>query len=270
MGKDSEDSDNDEKDVTEEAPEEGKKRKRKRKRKRKNAQDEDTEETLKEEIEQAAPTIDDERSQQVDRTIFVEGIPFSATAPDVKAFFVGHGLTDIEECRLPVWQDSGRLRGYGHIVFQTLESKTRAIKELNGKYLKDRYLTISEAKKPREQQRSESTSPPSRTLLVANLSYQATEEDIEKVLKKYGAIVDGGVRVVRHSADERRSKGFAYVEFEDVQAATAAMKDRIVILDRPCRTDYDHGRIKGSFRAANGRFWSKEYGQGGSKRHRDS
>lgn len=276
--RDEDDNSNDDKkdneSDTEEAQEDGtegkKKRHRKRKRKRKTDDEQQQQPKNEEKSKDKDAPEEDERAAQVDRTVFVEGIPFTASPQDVKDFFIQHDLKDLEECRLPVWQDSGRLRGYGHIVFESVESKEKA-KTLSGKYLKDRYLTITEAKKPKDQHRSESTSAPSRTLLVANLSYEATEEDIEKVMEKFGTIVDGGVRVVRHSAEHRRSKGFAYVEFEDIETATAVMKERIEILNRPCRTDYDHGRIKGSFRTASGRFWNKEHRSGDApKRHREA
>jgi len=59
----------------------------------------------------------------------VEGLPFAATEDDIKDFFRSVGI--IEEIRLPQWHDSGRLRGYGHIVFKK-ESSAAAALELDG------------------------------------------------------------------------------------------------------------------------------------------
>jgi len=231
---------------------------RKRKRKRKSRKQEhvgvDSGQLSRDEKEVPPKTCETERTTQVERTVFVEGIPFHASPDDVKGFFMNHEVDDIEDCRLPQWQDSGRLRGYGHVVFKSKASRDKAI-GLSGKYLQNRYLSIAEARAPRDPFEQSSQSEPSNTILLQNLAYDATEEDIEKVLGEYGEISRGGARVVRHSANDRRSKGFAYVQFEDIESAKRVMQEKIVVLNRPCRMDYDHGRVKGSFRAADGRLW---------------
>ena len=82
----------------------------------------------------------------------MEGIPYTASYDDVRQFFtsdeekvtekvieskqqddddndVDNDTTTkklssnihIKDIRLPVWNDTGRLRGYGHIVFDTIE-----------------------------------------------------------------------------------------------------------------------------------------------------
>jgi nucleolin len=277
------------------------KKRRRRKRKRRNKDngcgddDDKTATTTTSALLKPAPTtIDEQRASECDRTVFVEGIPYDATEQDLRDFFVTHGnLLDIVECRLPVWQDSGRLRGYGHVVFGSLDSHQKAVQELSGKYLRNRFLSIQPARRPRDPTAEEDEtgaaaghgkqllSEPSKTILLNNLSYEATEQDIQTVLEKFGTIVPGGVRVVRNSVNHKQSKGFAYVEFDDMVAATAVMQNRIVILNRPCRTDYDHGRVRGSFRTATGQLWQKEYGgtnkptlhsehQTGAKRQRQS
>jgi nucleolin len=47
------------------------------------------------------------------------------------------------------WQDSGRLRGYGHVVFDSEGSRNKAVDEINGKHLGARYLTVQAPKAPR-------------------------------------------------------------------------------------------------------------------------
>jgi nucleolin len=232
-----------------------KRRRRKRNRNKKNAEDQEGEKVATPQL----TSIESERSSQVDRTVFVEGIPYTAKPDDIREFFQQHGLEDIEDVRLPVWQDTGRLRGFGHVVFTSLTSKDKAL-ALSGKYLQNRYLSISAANKPKEQRFEATSSEPSKKIMLKNLSYEATEEDIQAALEKYGRIVEGGVRVVRHSVGERRSKGFAYVEFESIESAKKVMQQKIVIHNRQACCDYDHGRVKGSFRTADGRYWQKEYG----------
>jgi nucleolin len=248
------------------------KRKRKRKRKAKQQETEASATDAGGEIDNTSADVlgkvDMTKTNQVDRTVFVEGIPYVCSEQDVRDFFSGHGLEDIEDLRLPVWQDSGRLRGYGHVVFACQESHKKAIQELSGKYLKNRYLSVKPAAAPKgpedsskEHHRPEQNLKPSKTIMLQNLSYEATEEDIQPVLEYFGKTVSGGIRVVRHSSTQR-SKGFAYVEFESIESATAAYESKrpIAVQGRPCRVDYDHGRMKGSYRAASGHLWEKEFG----------
>jgi len=72
-------------------------------------------------------------SSEADRTIYVEGLPYSASEDDVRTHFKDVG--DIESIRLARWHDSGRLRGYGHIVFQNIKSINEALKLDGMKFL---------------------------------------------------------------------------------------------------------------------------------------
>jgi nucleolin len=275
-------------DVASNSPrDETSKRRRKRKRKKKAAVDDEEDDNAKgddDAAEKVHTNVDGDKKKatELDRTVFVEGIPFSCTQDDVKTFFVSNGVDDIEDIRLPRWPDSGRLRGYGHVVFESDTSREKAIKELNGKHLQNRYLNIQAAKQrsvtsaATPSTTAEPNNNPSKTIMLNNLSYEAEEVDIVKVLERYGTIVDGGVRVVRHS-QTGRSKGFAYVEFDNLNAAMRVVSDanKIEIQSRRCRVEYDHGRVKGSFRTADHKLWHKEYGRlapagGSSKRTKPS
>ena len=57
-----------------------------------------------------------------DRTIYIQGLPFSATEDDVRKLFEPCGK--IDSIRLPKWHDSGRIKGYGHIEYQDSSSAT--------------------------------------------------------------------------------------------------------------------------------------------------
>ena len=271
---------------------EGSKRKRKRKRKKK-SKDESEQVTEAENEEQEE---EDETVQQnsVDCTVYVEGIPFDARPDDVKEFFESNGqITDILELRLPTWQDSGRLRGYGHIHFASQTSYDKAL-TLSGKHMGKRYLTIQPCNTPKgfggggyDQggRSSVPNEPPPdncRTLFVNNLPYAAIEEDIMKVFAKLSGGVDNieGVRIARNSVN-RQSKGFCYVDFVSsddchrvVKKAASKPGKRIIVGGRPVRIDYDTGRMKGSFRSETGRLYTKEakeqqqQGSGGGKRRR--
>lgn len=148
------------------------------------------------------------------------------------------------------------------------------MKELSGKNLKRRYLTIQEAKAPRPDTSmgvisSSGNSKPRtqpvgcKTVFIKNLPYHATEEDILDVFRVCGkVVVDGGVRIARNY-ENRQSKGFAYVEFKNPEGAFGAVqkasKGDMKVLGRPCFVDYDEGSMKGSFKTKDGRMWSREH-----------
>ena len=168
-------------------------------------------------------------------------------------------------CAFPRWQDSGRLRGFGHVVFETSASREKALAELNGKHMGKRYLTIQAAKAPRnEQQQPTVRAQPEGCAVVfcRNLPYHAVEEDIESVFGRFGKIVEGGVRIARNY-QTRQSKGFCYVQFKNPEGAHAAvqqqLKSRIRVLNRAVFVDYDEGSMKGSFKTDSGRLWSREH-----------
>jgi nucleolin len=246
-------------ETQEEGAPSGGKRKRKRKRKKKTTEDE--EEEKEEPDEQAA------NHSYVVSTVYVEGIPFDATTEQVKRFFVSNGVEDVTELRLPTWQDSGRLRGYGHVLFDSEASYEKAL-TLSGKYMQNRYLTIQAANVPKSggNRPRVNTEPPPKdclTLFVHNLPYGATEDEIQSVFAKHGEVAEDGVRIARNSVN-RQSKGFAYVDFESPKDAQnvmkACIKKALSVGGRMVRLDYDTGRMKGSFRAESGLLWTKEHG----------
>jgi RNA recognition motif-containing protein len=71
------------------------------------------------------PSTTDVDTYSDDKTVYVEGLPFSATEEDIISFFSPAGK--VASIRLPRWHDSGRLRGYGHVVFQDRASAQKAM-----------------------------------------------------------------------------------------------------------------------------------------------
>lgn len=233
--------------------------KRKRKRKRKQADNEKDSDTP------AEPEPNDPVAT-LDRTVYVEGIPFDCTNDEVREFFTSAlNLTDVVDLRLPQWQDSGRLRGFGHIVFKSKESRDEAISQSRKHYLRNRYVTIQEAKPPSVDAAISRPLRPQpvncRTIFCRNLPFSATKEDIENLFRSCGKIVEGGVRIA-WNYHTRQSKGFCYVEFKHPEGAYAAVTNQPWKLQgRVCQIDYDEGSIKGSYKTEEGRLWRKEYHQ---------
>ena len=297
--------------------------------------------------EASSESIVTDGSDEIDRTVYMEGIPFHATYEQILDFLTrpnttqqdttstkhdqtsttttGTGSTtkrtkiqrnEIIDVRLPIWQDTGRYRGYGHVVFTTQEIQHYAMQNLHQQYFfvihnsadshdknhnhnnkNNRYISMTQAKSKRPPPATNSTlandkdqanatstpilSEPSKTIILRNLSYQATEEDIYHALEGLNTntnaassfttptLESGQIRIVRHTIPPYRSKGMAYVTFPNLNDAIhcmtciqqqAASTLPFSICQRTItHYDYDHGRIKGSFRTAQHTFWSTTY-----------
>ena len=128
-----------------------------------------------------------------DRTIYIQGLPFSATEDEVRTLFEPCGK--IASIRLPRWHDSGRIKGYGHVEFNDNSSATKAL-DLSGEYIQDRYITVDRPQTPRSVQAQESgkvvVEKPvgCRRIFVKNLPYEVTDEDIREAFKVFGPITN--------------------------------------------------------------------------------
>jgi RNA recognition motif-containing protein len=62
----------------------------------------------------------------------------------------------------------------------------------------------------------------SKKIYVGNLNYTSTEDDLAELFAQYGTVL--GVNIVT-DRDTNRSKGFAFVEMEDADAADKAIAE---------------------------------------------
>ncbi|CAH0375016.1 unnamed protein product [Pelagomonas calceolata] len=203
----------------------------------------------------AAPApapFDDEAA----RTVYCEGLRYDEAEDDVRAFFAAHGA--IKELRLPRYQDSGRLRGYGHIEYESANSATAALKA-SGSSLGGRYVTIQPSKAKDQATWTPRPRPDGcRTVFVKNLPYDIPSDALRRSFEKFGKINDVRLAVHNHT---QRQKGFGYVTFVKETSAEAAVRGQggVTVRGRAVYVDYDApgGGPKASFRAATGQPWAK-------------
>lgn len=91
-------------------------------------------------------------------------------------------------------------------------------------------------------------------LFVGKLSFNTTDESLQKLFAEYGKVVSAHVATDR---DSNRSKGFGFVEMEDQESAQKAItaldgttyEDRVIIVNvaRP-REDRPQNQNRGNFR----------------------
>lgn len=111
-----------------------------------------------------------------------------------------------------------------------------------------------------------------KKLFVGSISFQATEEDLEKLFSQVGNVES--VKIIT-DLDTGRSKGFGFVEMaeeEDAQKAItdlngATLMDRTIVVNeaRP-----KPPREKRSFGAGRGGYGGDDRGRGGFNKRRDT
>lgn len=229
---------------------------RKKVKKTKSVKDDDTVEDQDLLVEEVA--------QKVEATIYVEGIPYDCDEGDIVTHFSPCGI--VKEVRLPRYQDSGRPRGYAHVLFESASSIPGALK-MDKKYLKRRYLSVRKAEKPRsvelalEQQKQANISVNKikgcRTVFIKQLPYDIEEDQVKQALQNCGNIVS--VRLPLWN-DTKKLKGFGYVEFEKEESALQAVKksgmkigNRMALI----QLETTHSGPKASFRKRDGQYWIK-------------
>ena len=78
--------------------------------------------------------------------LYVGGLPYSATEPQLQDLFAQHGT--VESARVITDKFTGQSRGFGFVEMSTSEEATAAITAVNGTQMDGRTLTVNEAKPP--------------------------------------------------------------------------------------------------------------------------
>lgn len=205
-------------------------------------------------------SIEEEMAKKTEATVYVEGIPYQADEGDVVSHFSTCGI--VKEVRMPRWQDSGRPRGYAHVVFESAASIPQAL-ALDGKYLFKRYLSVRRAQTPRtlelalkETKSVKKAVVGCKTVFIKQLPYDVEESTIRDALASCGTITSIRLPLWNHT---KKLKGFGYVEFAKEDEAVAAVKrsgmkvgGRMVIINLDVA-----GAPKASFRQVDGQYWNK-------------
>uniref|UniRef100_A0A673XU60 Nucleolin n=1 Tax=Salmo trutta TaxID=8032 RepID=A0A673XU60_SALTR len=152
----------------------------------------------------------EEKKDRDARTLFVKNLPFSATEDDLKEVFA-----DAVEIRIPPGQD-GSNRGIAYIAFKTEAIADKMLTEAQGADVQGRSIMVDYTG-IKSQKGGRPPAAESKTLIVNNLSYSATEDSLQSAFE--GAV---SIRVPQNNG---RPKGFAFVEFESAEAAKEALEN---------------------------------------------
>lgn len=177
---------------------------------------EDNEEEIVNEKEEVEVEVDDEL---IAATIFVKNLNFTTTEDKLKQHFISCGeirSATIARKRNPTNKTELLSLGYGFIEFTSKESAIKAVKTLQGSILEDHKLELSYSKrenddeeKKRKRSRGIMEGKPTTKLLVRNLAFQATRNDLRELFGAYGELKS--IRIPKKFDGSNR--GFGFVEF---------------------------------------------------------
>ena len=181
--------------------------------------------------------------------IFINGIPYETTEDELKKLFSPYG--DIEQIKLPKYQDSGRNIGYCHIYYSSNESANKAL-ELDNYTIGKRYLKVSLANKSSDELKKSDKINPNDvpvnciTAFIRNLPYESTEKEIGDKFRSCGKIK--GIRMVYNSKN-KKFKGFCYIDFKEHNGLLKALelngKD---FQGRKLQVDYEENKPKKGYK----------------------
>uniref|UniRef100_A0A8D3BIE8 Nucleolin n=1 Tax=Scophthalmus maximus TaxID=52904 RepID=A0A8D3BIE8_SCOMX len=149
------------------------------------------------------------------RTLFIKNLPFSATPDDLKEIF-----EDAVDVRLPQGQN-GSNRGIAYVEFKSEAEAEKMLEEAQGADVQGRSIMVDyvgeKSQKGAKVAVTGGGGGASKTLVVNNLSFSATEEVLQSTFEKAVSI--------RIPQRDGRPKGFAFVEFESADDAKDALEN---------------------------------------------
>lgn len=195
--------------------------------------------TEKTESKEAAEPAADTRSEY---GLWIGNLAFSVTKDDLRRFFTSNcsfADTTITRIHLPKGAEKfGRAqnKGFAYVDFSTEKALQEAL-GLSEQLMTGRRVLIKNAKsfegrpeKSQEQSNTNSSAkpghPPSRRIFVGNLSFDVTKEAVEEHFARCGTVTNVHMATFQ---DTGKCKGYAWVEFEEIAAAEAAVKGFIMV-----------------------------------------
>ena len=216
----------------------------------------------------AAPADNTEKDTS-STTVFVGRLSWNVDNDWLKSEFEECG--EVVAARVQMDRNTGKSRGFAYVEFADPASIEKAL-ALSGKEIDGRPINVDRstnnksggAGNPNEQRRAafgDKTSPPSSVLWVGNLSWGADENSLWDVFAEYGDVKSVRVPTDRETG---KAKGFAYVEFSDIEASKKAFEGAqgMDLQGRNLRLDYSQPREDGGGGGRGGGRGGRGFGGG--------
>ncbi|NXP76902.1 NUCL protein, partial [Ramphastos sulfuratus] len=176
------------------------------------------------------------------RTLFVKNLPYRITEDEMREVF-----ENAVEIRM-VMNKEGSSRGMAYIEFKSEADANKALEEKQGTEVDGRAMVIDYTGEKSHQEHQKGADKESKTLIVNNLSYAATEETLQEVFKNASTIK-------MPQTNQGRSKGYAFIDFPTIDDARAALNsyNNTEIEGRVIRLEFSSpGWQKGNMNARGG------------------
>jgi len=171
-------------------------------------------------------------------TIYLRNVNFDSVEETIRAAFSQYGK--IKEVRINFDKFTQKSRGTAYVEFET-SAEAKAALDFNGSDLDGKRISVEPAnpRKERSAHQPDDTKEPTKTLYVGNLNYDTTSESLREVFAEAEGLSDIRLMI----GQDGQSRGFAYIEFESVEAAQKALALNESEVDgRAIRLDYAGGR----------------------------
>ncbi|XP_010171066.2 nucleolin, partial [Antrostomus carolinensis] len=156
-------------------------------------------------------TIKENKKERDARTLFVKNLPYRLTEDEMREVF-----ENALEIRIVMNKD-GNSKGMAYVEFKTEAEANKALEEKRGTEIDGRAMVIDfTGEKSHQEHQKGGGERESKTLIVNNLSYAASEETLQELFKKASSIK-------MPQNNQGRPKGYAFVEFSTTEDAKEAL-----------------------------------------------
>ncbi|NXS97276.1 NUCL protein, partial [Jacana jacana] len=156
-------------------------------------------------------TMKENKKERDARTLFVKNLPYRLTEEEMREVF-----ENAQEIRI-VMNKEGNSKGMAYIQFKTEAEANKALEEKQGTEIDGRAMVIDfTGEKSHQDHQKGGGERESKTLIVNNLSYAASEETLQELFKKASSIK-------MPQNNQGRPKGYAFVEFSTAEDAKEAL-----------------------------------------------
>ncbi|KAM7396611.1 hypothetical protein PAMP_019644 [Pampus punctatissimus] len=195
------------------------------------------------------------------QTIFIRSLPASASNERLEEIFSEIG--PVKQCFVVREKGTEKCRGFGYVTYSMEEDAQRALKEV--KEYDGQKLSLSVAKKKIKDKKKRAPNEPAPVsapvsapasiprgsehksksfkknslksrLIIRNLSFKCSEEDLKQVFAKFGTVLEAKIPL----KPDGKMRGFAFVLFKNVCQASMALKTMNLkeIKGRPVAVDW--------------------------------
>ncbi|KAK9860971.1 Nucleotide-binding [Penicillium brevicompactum] len=182
-------------------------------------------------------------SKRSEYGVWIGNLSFTVTREELRMFFTANSdisesaITRIHLPKGPERFGRPQNRGFAYVDFTNKKALKEAI-GLSEQLMTGRRVLIKDAKsyegRPEKSERQENAAgaaakpghPPSKRLFVGNLSFDVTKESLEENFSKCGKVNNVHMATFQ---DTGKCKGYAWVEFEELAAAEAAVRGFVLV-----------------------------------------